>query len=105
VIHDLIRVLVEGIGSMGYPGIFLLMAMESSPVPADCRRIRDYRRHRRISAGRFFSGVVRYLEGASRIPSDGSPRGEGIPESRNQTAGRRCVGVRNPPVTMGSSSS
>ena len=36
-IHDLMRVLVEGIGSMGYPGIFLLMAMESSllPVPSE----------------------------------------------------------------------
>lgn len=31
--HDLMRVLVDGIGTMGYPGIFLLMAMESSLVP------------------------------------------------------------------------
>ena len=36
-IHDLMRVLVDGIGAMGYPGIFLLMAMESSlfPVPSE----------------------------------------------------------------------
>lgn len=32
-IHDLMRALVDGIGAMGYPGIFLLMAMESSLVP------------------------------------------------------------------------
>jgi membrane protein DedA with SNARE-associated domain len=32
-IHDLIRMLVDVVGAMGYPGIFLLMAMESSLVP------------------------------------------------------------------------
>lgn len=32
-IHDLMQMLVDGIGAMGYPGIFLLMAMESSLVP------------------------------------------------------------------------
>ncbi|MRR56044.1 MAG: DedA family protein [Deltaproteobacteria bacterium] len=32
-IHDLMLMLVDGIGSMGYPGLFLLMAMESSLVP------------------------------------------------------------------------
>ncbi len=32
-IHDLMQLLVDGIGSMGYPGLFLLMAMESSLVP------------------------------------------------------------------------
>ncbi|WP_416222768.1 DedA family protein [Trichlorobacter lovleyi] len=36
-IHELISWLLETIGSMGYPGIFLLMAMESSiiPVPSE----------------------------------------------------------------------
>jgi membrane protein DedA with SNARE-associated domain len=36
-IHDLMQMLVEGIGALGYPGIFLLMAMESSliPVPSE----------------------------------------------------------------------
>ncbi len=36
-LHDLIHWLIETIGSMGYPGIFLLMAMESSiiPVPSE----------------------------------------------------------------------
>ena len=36
-IRDLMRALVQGIGAMGYPGIFLLMAMESSllPVPSE----------------------------------------------------------------------
>jgi membrane protein DedA with SNARE-associated domain len=36
-LHDLIHWLLETIGSMGYPGIFLLMAMESSiiPVPSE----------------------------------------------------------------------
>ncbi|QOX80610.1 DedA family protein [Trichlorobacter lovleyi] len=35
--HELISWLLETIGSMGYPGIFLLMAMESSiiPVPSE----------------------------------------------------------------------
>lgn len=35
--HDLIIWLVETIGALGYPGIFLLMAMESSvlPVPSE----------------------------------------------------------------------
>nr|WP_305733515.1 DedA family protein [Trichlorobacter ammonificans] len=35
--HELIEKLVETIGAMGYPGIFLLMAMESSiiPVPSE----------------------------------------------------------------------
>jgi membrane protein DedA with SNARE-associated domain len=32
-IHELMQMLVDGIGSMGYPGLFLLMAMESSLVP------------------------------------------------------------------------
>jgi len=32
-LHDLIHWLIETIGSMGYPGIFLLMAMESSIIP------------------------------------------------------------------------
>ncbi len=32
-IHNLMQMLVDGIGAMGYPGIFLLMAMESSLVP------------------------------------------------------------------------
>jgi membrane protein DedA with SNARE-associated domain len=32
-IHDFIQMLVDVIGAMGYPGIFLLMAMESSLVP------------------------------------------------------------------------
>lgn len=31
--HELITWLVESIGAMGYPGIFLLMAMESSVIP------------------------------------------------------------------------
>lgn len=31
-IHDLMLMLVDGIGAMGYPGIFLLMAMESSLI-------------------------------------------------------------------------
>ena len=31
--HDLIRWLLDIIGSLGYPGIFLLMAMESSVIP------------------------------------------------------------------------
>ncbi len=31
--HDLIMWLVNTIGAMGYPGIFLLMAMESSVIP------------------------------------------------------------------------
>lgn len=36
-LHTLIHWLLETIGSMGYPGIFLLMAMESSiiPVPSE----------------------------------------------------------------------
>ncbi len=36
-LHELIQKLVEIIGAMGYPGIFLLMAMESSiiPVPSE----------------------------------------------------------------------
>jgi len=36
-LHELIHKLVEIIGAMGYPGIFLLMAMESSiiPVPSE----------------------------------------------------------------------
>ena len=35
--HNLINWLVESIGAMGYPGIFILMAMESSvfPVPSE----------------------------------------------------------------------
>jgi membrane protein DedA with SNARE-associated domain len=32
-LHSLIHWLLETIGSMGYPGIFLLMAMESSIIP------------------------------------------------------------------------
>lgn len=32
-LHDLINWLVTTIGAMGYPGIFLLMAMESSIIP------------------------------------------------------------------------
>jgi len=32
-IQNLMQMLVDGIGAMGYPGIFLLMAMESSLVP------------------------------------------------------------------------
>jgi membrane protein DedA with SNARE-associated domain len=37
VIHTLIQWLLDTIGAMGYPGIFLLMAMESSiiPVPSE----------------------------------------------------------------------
>jgi membrane protein DedA with SNARE-associated domain len=31
--HELIQWLVETIGTLGYPGIFLLMAMESSVIP------------------------------------------------------------------------
>ena len=31
--HDLITWLVDTIGAMGYPGIFILMAMESSVIP------------------------------------------------------------------------
>lgn len=31
--HDLINWLVQTIGALGYPGIFLLMAMESSVIP------------------------------------------------------------------------
>jgi membrane protein DedA with SNARE-associated domain len=31
--HNIINWLVESIGAMGYPGIFLLMAMESSIIP------------------------------------------------------------------------
>ena len=31
--HELITWLVETIGALGYPGIFLLMAMESSVIP------------------------------------------------------------------------
>ncbi len=36
-LHEMIHWLLETIGSMGYPGIFLLMAMESSiiPVPSE----------------------------------------------------------------------
>jgi membrane protein DedA with SNARE-associated domain len=36
-IHDLMQMLVDVIGALGYPGIFLLMAMESSliPVPSE----------------------------------------------------------------------
>ena len=36
-LHNLVQWLLETIGSMGYPGIFLLMAMESSiiPVPSE----------------------------------------------------------------------
>lgn len=32
-LHDMVHWLVETIGSMGYPGIFLLMAVESSVIP------------------------------------------------------------------------
>src|SRR5512135_133627 len=31
--HELIMWLVDTIGAMGYPGIFILMAMESSVIP------------------------------------------------------------------------
>lgn len=31
--HDIINWLLESIGTLGYPGIFLLMAMESSVIP------------------------------------------------------------------------
>lgn len=36
-LHELLNRLIETIGSLGYPGIFLLMAMESSliPVPSE----------------------------------------------------------------------
>ncbi len=36
-LHNLVHWLIEAIGNMGYPGIFLLMAMESSiiPVPSE----------------------------------------------------------------------
>lgn len=36
-IHALMRSLVDGVGAMGYPGIFFLMAMESSlfPIPSE----------------------------------------------------------------------
>lgn len=35
--NDLMQMLVNGVGALGYPGIFLLMAMESSiiPVPSE----------------------------------------------------------------------
>lgn len=32
-LHNLIHWLIEAIGNLGYPGIFLLMAMESSVIP------------------------------------------------------------------------
>ncbi len=36
-LHDLVKWLLDTIGSLGYPGIFMLMAMESSiiPVPSE----------------------------------------------------------------------
>ena len=37
--HDLIRWLLDIIGSLGYPGIFLLMAMESSVIPIPCELV------------------------------------------------------------------
>lgn len=32
-LHDIVHYLIEAIGRLGYPGIFLLMAMESSIIP------------------------------------------------------------------------
>ncbi len=32
-LHDVIHYLIEAIGKLGYPGLFLLMAMESSIIP------------------------------------------------------------------------